>query len=44
MVGSRPVNGEVFYYEVGDMSFEVKSFDGKIERWLKWEQAGMGRD
>ena len=30
--GGRPVNGEVFYYEVGDMPFEAESFDGKIER------------
>ena len=27
----RPVNGEVFYYEVEGMSFEAESFDRKIE-------------
>ena len=27
-----PVNGEVFYHEVGGMPFRMESFDGKIER------------
>ena len=34
MVGSRPVNGEVFYHEVEAMPFRMESFDVRIERWL----------
>lgn len=33
-------NGEVFYYEVGDMPFQVQFFDGKVEELVKM---GTGR-
>lgn len=28
-------NGEVFYYEVGDIPFRVESFDNKVENKVK---------